>query len=463
MTGSEVLIAAASLIAGIAGLLPPAARRRTCAVAAGAALALGVLVATLDRLRLPVAGIAVALLAAGLAAFSLESRVARVLAVVSSVLSTALAVVALWALPRVTFPEPTGPAQVGTSRFEWTDEGRNELATSNQDDSRTVVVQVWYPADPRPHDSRALHLGRTPREARLAADGIAAAYGLPSLLLRELVHARTRSFLDAPPEQGGKPWPVVLFSPGLAGYRAQNTGLAEELASHGYFVVALDHPYDSATVVLDDGRAIATNVRGTGDREADNRATDLLADVRAKDLRFTISQLEAMGSGDLRSRFGGRIDTRAIAAVGHSVGGAAAIQAGQQDRRIDAIVNLDGFPRNVGSRRFPQPVLAIVAGRGTGDEQNDIDYRRTLTTVLRKSDGGGLCLTVAGASHLTFTDAPRILPPLPSLIGSGGRKHGRDTTSRATLAFLDRELRGKPDDITGPLRALGDLADVCDG
>jgi predicted dienelactone hydrolase len=46
---------------------------------------------------------------------------------------------------------------------------------------------------------------------------------------------------------------VVLFSPGLAGVRSQNTAWAQELASHGYVVVALDHPYDSAA--LADGRA----------------------------------------------------------------------------------------------------------------------------------------------------------------------------------------------------------------
>lgn len=453
----------ASAVAGIAGFLPSAVRGRACAAAIGCALAMGALVAVVDRLRFPLAGIAVGLLAAGLAAFSLRNRVARVLAVVCSVCLPALAALALWGLPRVTFPEPTGPAHVGTSRFQWTDEGRAEPATSNRGDSRTVVVQVWYPADPRPDDSRALYLGRTPKEARLAADGIAATYGLPSMLLREAVLARTRSYLDAPPEQGGQPWPVVLFSPGLVGYRAQNTAWAEELASHGYFVVAVDHPYDSATVVLDDGRAIATNARSTGDRDVDNRATDLLAEVRASDLSFAISQLEALEKGDLRSQFGGRIDTRSIAAVGHSVGGAAAIQAAQQDSRIDAVINLDGFPRNVVPQRFPQPVLAMVAGRGTGDEQNDASYRRMLTTVLRNSDGGGLCLTVDGASHLMFTDAPRILPPLPSLIGSGGRRHGHDITSRATLTFLNRELRGKPGDLTGPLSDLGDLADVCDG
>lgn len=321
-----------------------------------------------------------------------------------------------------------------------------------------VVVQAWYPGDPRPDDRRALYLGRTSTEARQTADGIATTYGVPSLLLHEAAVARTRAFQDAPPERNEQRWPIVLFSPGLAGTRAQNTSWAQELASHGYFVVAVDHPYDSPAVALDDGSVIATTVRNTGDRDVDNLATDRLTETRAEDLSFVIDQLEAMGRSELRSPFSGRLDTRSIAVAGHSVGGAAAIQAAQQDSRVDAVINLDGLPRNVVSERFPQPVLAIVAGRGTGNEQSDTTYHRMLAKVLRNSDGGGLCLTVDGASHLTFTDAPLILPPLPALIGSGGRRHGHDITSRTTLAFLESALRGNSGEIT---RVLSDLDDVC--
>jgi predicted dienelactone hydrolase len=462
MTVAEVLIVLSAAVAGVSGLLAAAVRRHVCAFASGCAVVVGVLVAVVDRLRFPLAGVAVGLLVAALAAFTLHHRVGRVLAVSGSVFLTAVAALGLWALPRVTTPETTGPAQVGTARFEWTDESRGEPATSNPNDRRTVVVQAWYPADPRPKDPRALYLGRTSTEARQTADGIAATYGVPSLLLHEAAVARTRAYLDAPPQRNGQRWPIVLFSPGLAGYRAQNTSWAQEIASHGYFVVAVDHPYESAAVVLDDDSVIATNVRTSGDRDADNRVTDHLTDVRAQDLSFVLDQIDAIEGSALRSPFAGLLDTRSIAAVGHSVGGAAAIQVAQQDPRVDAIINLDGLPRNVVPQRFPQPILAVVAGRGTGNEQSDATYRRTLNDLLRNSDGGGLCLTVDGASHLSFTDAPMILPPLPSLIGSGGRRHGHDITSRATLIFLDAALRGNSGDITGPLSDLGDLHLVCE-
>ncbi|KJY27621.1 collagen alpha-5(VI) chain, partial [Streptomyces sp. NRRL S-444] len=93
--------------------------------------------------------------------------------------------------------------------------------------------------------------------------------GLPRILLDGLPRAHTHATFDAPVAGGGERFPVVLFSPGLGGVRTQNTAWAEELAGHGYVVVGLDHPYDSAGVVLTEGRTIRTKVSATGDDAED--------------------------------------------------------------------------------------------------------------------------------------------------------------------------------------------------
>ena len=103
------------------------------------------------------------------------------------------------------------------------------------------------PAGPLPGPRR--------RGSRGGRAGLAAQFGLPEIVFAEAELARTAAVTDAPAERAHGPYPVVLFSPGLAGVRSQNTAWAQELASHGYVVVALDHPYDSAAVVLADGRA----------------------------------------------------------------------------------------------------------------------------------------------------------------------------------------------------------------
>ena len=175
---------------------------------------------------------------------------------------------AAWALPRPRFADPTRPYRVGTATTQWTDPGRPEPASSDPDDRRVVVAQAWYPAVPGADDT-AWYLGRTEGESTAVTHGLADTFGVPRFLLSEIQRARGTAAVAAPVAAGSDRYPVVLFSPGLSGVRTQNTAWATELASHGYVVVALDHPYDSAAVVLDGGQVVTSKVTGTeNDAEA---------------------------------------------------------------------------------------------------------------------------------------------------------------------------------------------------
>ncbi len=115
----------------------------------------------------------------------------------------------------------------------------------------------------------------------------------------------------------------MIFSPGYGAPRAVYTGLATRLASRGFVVFALDHPYESAVTQLPDGRVVGTReIFLPGDRDR-TRYMVRQQVVRVADVRFVIDQLahsEAL-SPPLR---GGRIDASKVAVIGHSFGGAAA-------------------------------------------------------------------------------------------------------------------------------------------
>lgn len=362
-----------------------------------------------------------------------------------------------WAFPVLRLPTPTGPAAVGTSVVQWTDPDRDEPATPDDDDRRTVVAQLWYPAAPDAAQAegaeRMPYLGRDAHEAGAVAAGIGAQFGVPPFLIGEAVRARGGAVADAAPLDAS--FPVVLFSPGLAGVRTQATAWAEELASHGYVVVALDHPYDSATVVLDDGTVVPSQVAPSGDDAQDDRNAEAWAAVRAADLRFVLDQLERPGT--LPRHLDGLPDTSRVALTGHSLGGASALLAATADARVDAVVDVDGFPR--GTPAPTQPVLALVAGAGTGSGSGDRAYAAALDDALAASAGPTYRLVVPRAGHLSLTDAALFLPPVPSLLGTIGRADGPRTTAAATLAFLDATLRdGDAPDAT--LDRLGELTAV---
>jgi dienelactone hydrolase len=318
---------------------------------------------------------------------------------------------AAWALPTLELPRPGGPYAVGTTSIQW-DTGADEALTAAPGDTRVLVAQLWYPTE----DSgfRAPYVQNS-----AVSDAIAAQAGLPGFLLDGVVQGRTNAIADA--EQAGV-FPLVLFSPGLGGVRTQNSAWAEDLASHGYLVAAVDHPYDSAAVVLEDGTVVRSTLATTGDDEADQREADELASIRADDLVATLDRLEGDRAFD------------GVATAGHSIGGAAAILAASRDDRVDAVVDVDGLPRG----GLPTvPVLAIIAGGGTGSVEGDARYDAALTEVLAAC---GTRVVVPSAQHLSFTDAALFLPPLPSLIGSEGRMAAVDTANRETRAFLDAAL-----------------------
>jgi hypothetical protein len=52
-------------------------------------------------------------------------------------------------------------------------------------------------------------------------------------------------------------------------------------------------------------------------------------------------------------------------------------------------------------------------------------------------------VTVPGASHLAFTDAPLYLPPLPDVVGGLGRRGGPRVTAAATGEFLEAVRAGR--------------------
>jgi dienelactone hydrolase len=395
-------------------------------LAAAAAGGVGVVTASLDGgprwqvLPLVVGGG----LAVLVTVFVRRRRLAVLLGVVSA-LAVGVGAAAVWAFPPLRLPDPTGSHPVGITELVWRGPP-TDCSTSD------IVAQVWYPAaaaggEPAPY------LGRDDDEARRVSNALARTFGVPAFLLREAAVGRGRAVTGTPVAAGR--FPVVLFSPGDVSIRRQNSALATDLASHGYVVVALDHPCDSALMVEPDGTGVSSRIRSTGNDTQDQANADLQVQVRARQLSSALDELSRQdtGAGPLSEH----LDLERVAATGHSLGGAAALRAAAQDRRIDAAVDLDGFPR--GPVRLDVPVLILVAGRGTGNADNDARYATAVDAVTTSSPDGRT-VKIDGASHLTFTDAPLLLPPVPGLVGSLGRDEAVRMTASNTEQFLSRVL-----------------------
>lgn len=242
---------------------------------------------------------------------------------------------ALGALPLV-----TGPFAVGKVTVHWTDESRIEPLSPNHE-SRELMVDIWYPAEPS-DAVRADYLDVAAYEKAIGADGFQNFFREASETLRQGV--KTHAFAAAPYARSAKQSPVLIFSPGGGMVREVYAAQFEDLASHGYVVAAISHPYDAIVTLFPDGRQIPySDKRWPTTPSVEGEANLNQLEWHANDIRFVLDELiRANQAGSPAVPFAGHLDLSRVGAFGHSFGGITAAHACQLDRRFKACLNEDG-------------------------------------------------------------------------------------------------------------------------
>lgn len=315
-------------------------------------------------------------------------------------------------------PAPTGKYPVGLASLHLVDADRPDPWVP-QDGSRQLMVSLWYPAAKA--GTRAAPYV-TPQESTL----ILKPY--PNVPADALAKTRTYATLDAKPLTRRQGLPLVLVSPGFSFPRATMTSLAEDLASKGYMVAAVEHTYESVATTFPDGRTTTCAACVGANTEEKGIA---VAKSRVKDLSFVLDRLTA------KTGWGRLVDRSRIGMVGFSAGGNAAPQLMAVDKRVRAGVNLDG------SYNPKQPTQAI---RGPllmmGSEQTHTPAGdQSWVGWWPKVGGWKRWLSVADTDHGSFTDyavlRPQVGLPAPALDG----ERSVSITRAYVGAFLDRHLR----------------------
>ncbi|MEU0517924.1 lipase [Streptosporangium sp. NPDC006007] len=305
----------------------------------------------------------------------------------------------------LTLPAPTGRHPLGTVWLHLVDRARADPWQDSRP-ARELMIQIWYPAHAAPGHPPA------PWMSPGGATVFEREQGIPSgTLLLPATHAR----LAAPVDPGRCGRPVLLYSPGLRSDRSLGTVLIEELTSHGYLVVAIDHTYDADQVEFPGGRVETFAVTGDID---DALIAKALA-VRTADTRFVLDRLTALNAGHnadagrrpLPPALAGAFDLSRTGMLGHSLGGATAAAAIRADRRLRAGVNLDGSlppPVTAGTDR---PFLLFGSDPGPGPEDPSWDR------FLAGQRGWKRELALIGSTHTSFTDLETLLPQAAPILG----------------------------------------------
>ncbi|MGG3449922.1 alpha/beta hydrolase family protein [Domibacillus aminovorans] len=313
--------------------------------------------------------------------------------------------------PQHTLPKGTGEYEVATATYTYTDKNRIEEFT-DKGHNRFVNVEFWYPKN---------------------ADGT---------------------------------YPLLVFSHGASGTKASNTSTYTELASHGYIVVSIDHPYHSFYTVSDDGtktlintdynREISNaNKEGIYTKEELYGLIQKWMKLRTDDMNFVIDTILKKAKSDNNPIYQ-HINTEKIGVFGHSMGGAASVWLGRERDDIRAVVNIDApffselvYKKEIddfvaSSEAYTTPLLNIYSDDVWGQLESNSTY------VANKSNNEhfkeAYTVHFQGAKHLSLTDLPLFSPILANILQGGkadiDKYYCIETENELILKFFDYELKG---------------------
>lgn len=347
------------------------------------------------------------------------SAVRTVFSSIGSLLLVFIAVTPVLVFPQINLPKPTGTYTVATASFTYTDEKRIETFT-NTGAPRNVNVKFWFPQD---------------------AAGT---------------------------------YPLVVFSHGTGGIKSSNTSTFMDLASNGYIVCSIDHPYYSLFTIGADGKFVRIDaaywqeymsvVNHTVDAATRYELTQKWLALRAADMNFVIDTILAQTKDSNAATVYRLIDPTKIGVFGHSIGGGESGQVARMRSDISAVINLDGDLHGeyvafvngnevLNEQPFPAPLLNIYADdmeRALATIPNAaavVASEHVLTTALHGYD-----VYLPGTNHFSVTDLPLVSPfmvalmtsAVPGAAGSGADPYATiEKMNGIILQFFNVYLKGK--------------------
>ncbi|XP_077443858.1 platelet-activating factor acetylhydrolase isoform X2 [Stigmatopora argus] len=278
------------------------------------------------------------------------------------------------------------------------------------------------------------------------------------------------AYLDAP--FNSTKCPVVIFSHGLGAFRTLYTAICTELASQGFIVASVEHRDMSASATYH--FLLKSELDTTSKNSSRNSLKDTLVrewmyyrrlqqgeqefplrnqqvQQRAEECILALHKLADINSGVpvqnvLHTEFDWKtlkdcIDLDKVAVMGHSFGGATAIEVLAKEKKFKCAVTLDPWMLPLKDETFPQvtqPIFFVNSEKFQWPE----NIRRI--KMLDSSDIERKMITIRATVHQSFTDftflTGNVIGKLMTLKGDLDPEVAIDLSNKASLAFLQRHL-----------------------
>lgn len=358
----------------------------------------------------------------------------------------------LWVLRYPAFAAEEGPFRVGAIQTRLSSGG-------------SVACQIHYPAAAEGQTKKGFY----PYFRSKAVEGLTS-YSRQSPGLLDFLNARNHPCLINANPVADEKFPVVIFSHGLGGTMEMYTQLCQQIASHGFFVVAMEHE-DGSGAYAETRTGEAIPYKSPDDSPY---SREKVLNFRRPFLKQRVSETSAVLESILTPNPDNKLEdtnkelqkvlsaadtTKGVALVGHSFGGASLIMAAQSflsnpDSKIQptSLSVLDPWAFSLEEEVLNQgidsiPMLSILSqGWLTNPETAQVD---TFLQNCPKSTN----LYAPNSVHASFADSVSWLPGfiLRKLYLRGANEKRHETIYAVANACVQQIRSGHIDD-TGPLQ-----------
>lgn len=351
-------------------------------------------------------------------------------------------------------PAPSGEYAVGTfTHTIHTD--REEVL--NPGTKRSVPVRVYYPV----LKASAEGMSKIKYMSRDIANALKKSMHAP--INYDKSDAAGDNFSDCyenAPKIEGMRFPLIMFNHGLASYREANSFLCLDLASHGYVVISVGHPYDASLTELDDGTKIELHkdtmkrqyepflpgaisvLKLTKSKGTDRELADRFDAIQNKYCKYIMSRVGEWVKDTLcavdyaKESLSDIIDfSNGIGAAGHSLGGATAFMLCLDNEEFACGANLDGalFGNNKG-KILRKPFVQISCKTNIKAETRPrIGHTKTVYHVLFEK-----------MQHIAFSDLKHMIP-IKAIVGKLDPDFMHENVCKIHLELFDSYLKKTKD------------------
>jgi len=350
-------------------------------------------------------------------------------------------------------PVPTGEYAVGTFTYTVYDD-REETMYCAPGTMRSIPVRVYYPVTKESVEG----LPKAGYMSKDMVETIRKKFYIP-LNYEKMEQAgenRSECYENVPFIEGMR-FPLILFSHGYGSFREGNSFLLIELASHGYVVASVSHPYEGMLTEPDDGSkikvapkisskcyspmipsvlALKKMMKAKGTNEELWEKFDAMQRKYNRFLMERVPEWEFDTKAALRyleENYTNLIDFECgIGVGGHSMGGLTAFALCEDEPETFVCgINLDGglFGDHKG-KTIKVPFLQL----------NCESNKTSVTVAFLINKAVAYHAVMRDMEHVGFTDFKHVLP-MKSMVGGLDPNVAHDTVSRIHLEFFDTYLK----------------------